>query len=270
MTKVALLYAAGTNCDQETAWAFELSGAKVDYLHINRAKAKPALLRNYQILVIPGGFTYGDYIAAGRILANELRSRLREELERFFRDGKLMLGVCNGFQVMVKAGILPGNNGYFSGQTTTLEFNDSHRFEDRWVYLQPSSNKCVFTTGIERMIYLPVAHAEGKFVAGSGKTLRTIVSSGQAVVRYVHPEGKEPVYPWNPNGSEHDIAGLCDPTGRIFGLMPHPERFIFPTQHPRWARNAGVRGQRSGVGDKGIPDGLLMYRNAVNYAKANL
>jgi phosphoribosylformylglycinamidine synthase len=270
MTKVALLYAAGTNCDQETAWAFELSGAKVECVHINQAKARPTLLRRHQILVIPGGFTYGDYIAAGRILANELRSRLRDELERFFADGKLMLGVCNGFQVMVKAGILPGNNGYFSDQTATLEFNDSHRFEDRWVYLQPTANKCVFTAGIERMISLPVAHAEGKFVTDTGRTLKSIIDGGQAVVRYVHPEGAKPVYPWNPNGSEHDIAGICDPTGRIFGLMPHPERFIFPTQHPRWTRRIGVGGRGSGGRDKEIPDGLLIYRNAVNYAKANL
>jgi len=270
MTKVALLYAAGTNCDQETAWAFELSGASVTYLHINEAKAKPSLLRNYQILVIPGGFTYGDYIAAGRILANELRSRLREELERFFKAGKLMLGVCNGFQVMVKAGILPGNNGLFSEQNTTLEFNDSRRFEARWVYLQSSSGKCVFLTGIEQMIYLPVAHAEGRFVADSRRTLKAILDNGQAVIRYVHPEGKKPAYPWNPNGSEHDIAGICDPTGRIFGLMPHPERFIFPTQHPRWTRKGGGRGHGAGVRVKEIPDGLLIYRNAVNYAKAHL
>jgi phosphoribosylformylglycinamidine synthase len=260
VTKVALLYAAGTNCDQETAWAFELSGARVTHLHINEAKARPSLLREYQILVIPGGFTYGDYIAAGRILANELRSRLREELERFFQAGKLMLGVCNGFQVMVKAGILPGSKGPFSKQSTALEFNDSHRFEARWVHLQPSPGKCVFLTGINRVIHLPVAHAEGKFVADSRRTLKAILDNGQAVIRYVHPEGERPVYPWNPNGSEHDIAGICDPTGRIFGLMPHPERFIFPTQHPGWTR--AVR--------NAVPDGLLIYRNAVNYAKAHL
>jgi phosphoribosylformylglycinamidine synthase len=316
MVKVALLYAAGTNCDQEMAQAFTLAGARVSYVHINEAKKDPPLLRRFQVLGIPGGFTYGDYIAAGVILANELRFSLRDEVTRFIEDGKLILGVCNGFQVMVRAGILPGNGGYFSEPSVTLMANDSRRFECRWVHLQPRSPKCVFLQGIDRTIFLPVAHAEGKLVADKRATLKALVSSEQVAVTYVSPEAGngEPgnakckvqsakckvqsdrttddgrrieeriplpqlrvtEYPWNPNGSEMDIAGICDPTGRVFGLMPHPERFVRWTQHPRWTRTRSMSkvkcqmsNARSGINDD-VPDGLLIYRNAVNYAKKNL
>jgi phosphoribosylformylglycinamidine synthase len=325
MVDVALLFAAGTNCDLEMAQAFELAGARVTYLHINEAKADPTKLRRYRILGVPGGFTYGDYIAAGRVFANELRFRLRDEVTKFIEDGKLIIGVCNGFQVLVKAGILPGIDGYFSEQSVTLEFNDSHRFEDRWVYLEPAPDKCVFTRGIDRTIYLPVAHAEGKFVTKSRAVLDRILKQGLATVRYrLPPEGmvntegqrvkeegrrakgegrgstkhevRSPnvrssefdvrrsvtAYPWNPNGSVYDIAGICDPTGRVFGLMPHPERYVRRTQHPRWTRemssvkrqmsNGSARATDDGrrTTDDVPPDGLLMYQNAVNYAKSNL
>jgi phosphoribosylformylglycinamidine synthase len=300
MVRVGLLFAAGTNCDLEMAQAFELAGAKVAYLHINEAKAKPERLRRFAILGIPGGFTYGDYIAAGRVLANELRFSLRDEIARFIDEGKLILGVCNGFQVLVKAGILPGLDGYFSDQSVTLEYNDSHRFECRWVYLQPAANKCVFTTGINRVLAMPVAHAEGKFVAKSRSVLKQVISEGLAVVRYVEPESEVQefkssrvqefksssvkrqascvAYPWNPNGSQHDIAGICDPTGRVFGLMPHPERFVRWTQHPQWTRKKG--GQLAPFPQRKTgscplffqeePDGLLIYQNAVRYARTNL
>jgi phosphoribosylformylglycinamidine synthase len=250
------------------ALAFRLAGAEVAYVHINQAKEQPRMLREYQILAIPGGFTYGDYIAAGRIMANELRFRLRAEVTRFIDDGKLVLGVCNGFQVLVKAGILPGLSGYFRAQTATLEFNDSHRFEDRWVYLRPVSHKCVFLSGIERVIQMPVAHAEGKFVTASAATLSKIKAGGLVAVRYVAPDGGKAEYPWNPNGSVEDIAGICDVTGRVFGLMPHPERFIVTTQHPRWTRQS-VNAE-CGLRSDQTPDGLLVYQNAVNYARRNL
>ena len=282
MVDVALLFAAGTNCDLEMAQAFELAGARVTYLHINEAKADPTRLRRFGILGVPGGFTYGDYIAAGRIFANELRFRLRDEITRFIEDGKLILGVCNGFQVLVKAGILPGTDGYFAEQSVTLEFNDSHRFEDRWVYLKPADDRCVFTAGINRTIYLPVAHAEGKFVTRDMSVLKKLRESGLTTLRYsIPPDGRiddgvrqarnselemrddHVPYPWNPNGSTYDIAGICDPTGRVFGLMPHPERFVRWTQHPRWTRKIQDE-------DQELPDGLVIYRNAVNYAKRNL
>ncbi|MEO0107693.1 MAG: phosphoribosylformylglycinamidine synthase subunit PurQ [candidate division WOR-3 bacterium] len=281
MVRVALLFAAGTNCDAEMAHAFRLSGARVEYLHINQAKAKPERRRRYQILGIPGGFTYGDYISAGRILANELRFSLREELLRFITCGKLIIGICNGFQVMVKAGLLPALDGYLGKQTATLVTNDSGRFECRWVYLQIEPSKCVFTRGLEGKIYLPVAHAEGKFVTKSSRVLAQIKRKGLAVLRYALPDKDDAAYlcgptfpltkprragtncplpyPWNPNGSSFDIAGICDPSGRLLGMMPHPERFVRPTQHPRWTREKIAR-----------CDGLLIYQNAVNYARQNL
>ncbi len=165
LVKVAILFAAGTNCDSETAYAFELAGAKTDLIHINELKTKRKSLADYAILAIPGGFTYGDYIAAGKILATELKFSLKEDIMRFITDGKLIIGICNGFQVLVKAGILPGNNGYLSDPTATLDANDSNRYEDRWVYLKNiKGNRCIFTKGIEELLYFPVAHAEGKFI----------------------------------------------------------------------------------------------------------
>lgn len=278
VVRVALLFAAGTNCDQETALAFRHAGGSVSYLHINELKVRPEQLRRFQILVIPGGFTYGDYVAAGVILANELRFSLRAELLRFVNDGKLILGVCNGFQVLVRAGILPGNEGYFARQRVTLATNDSLRFECRWVWLQPQSEKCVFLKGIRERIMLPVAHAEGKLVADSTATLRNLVAHRQVVFTYVAPDSSYEAavltrvpgrserrartnYPWNPNGSELDIAGICDPTGRILGLMPHPERFIRRTQHPAWTRNPGK---------SKVAEGLRLYQNAVDYVRSNL
>ncbi len=155
MVKVAVLFTAGTNCDSETVYAFELVGAKTDTVHINQLKSKKKSLSNYTIMAIPGGFTYGDYIAAGRILATELKYNLREDIEKFIEDGKLIIGLCNGFQVLVKAGILPGIPTYFSDQTITLDANDSNRYEDRWIYLKNmKGNRCIFTKGIDPIIHI--------------------------------------------------------------------------------------------------------------------
>jgi phosphoribosylformylglycinamidine synthase len=256
--KVLVLTAAGTNCDQETKFAFELVGARAEIVHINQLKSKDRDLQNYQIFVLPGGFTYGDYIAAGRILANELRFALRADIENFIEDGKLILGICNGFQVLVKAGILPAlpRAGYFSEQTVTLEFNNSNRYEDRWVWLKPSKTKCIFINGIEDLIYLPVAHAEGKFEPKNRRVLQELLANGQVVLRYSDPKGKKPKYPENPNGSVDDIAGICDPTGRVFGMMPHPERFVKTTQHPRWRRGEGA-----------APFGVAIFKNGVDFLR---
>lgn len=260
VVKVAILFAAGTNCDSETAYAFELAGAKVDLVHINQVKTKRKSLANYAILAIPGGFTYGDYIAAGRILAAELKFGLSEDIEKFIRDDKLIIGICNGFQVLVKAGILPGNDGYFKDQTVTLDANDSNRYEDRWVYLKNvKGNRCLFTNGIEALLYIPVAHAEGKFIPKNEKILKQIKANRQVVLTYVDEQGRKAGYPYNPNGSIENIAGICDPTGRIFGLMPHPERFLQANFHPHWHRQASVE-----------PQGRFIYQNAVNYVRKNL
>lgn len=256
--KVIVLRTAGTNCNYETDYAFQLAGADVDQVHINQLIRKEKELSSYQILALPGGFAYGDDIAAGKILANELKYKLRDSIEKFIADGKLIIGICNGFQVMVKSGLLPGFNGISDVQEATLYNNDSGKFECRWVYLKSvENNKCVFTKNIKQLIYLPVAHGEGKFTTTDENILDKLETNGQVVFKYVNADGKPDIYPYNPNGSDRNIAGICDPTGRIFGLMPHPERHISKYNHPRWTRE--------NLDEEG--DGLAIFRNAVEYAK---
>ncbi len=266
MVKVAVLFTAGTNCDEETIHAFKLAGADAERVHLNLLKKKKHLLKEYQILVIPGGFTYGDYISAGKILANELKYILENSVNDFIRQGKLILGICNGFQVLVKAGVLPGfandkvKKSYFSKQTVTLDTNDSNRFECRWIFLKPNpKSPCIFIKGTNKVISIPVAHAEGKFVVDNKKTLQRLKDNNQIVFIYCDKNGKKAGYPYNPNGSIADIAGICDSTGRIFGLMPHPERASSVYQYPNWSRQM-----------KKEPDGLKIFANAVKYAKENL
>lgn len=263
--KVCILRTAGTNCDRETAFAFERSGAEADFVHINQLIRGEKDLVDFQILAIPGGFTYGDDVAAGKILANELRHKLIDDIRKFIQCGKLMIGICNGFQVLVKAGLLPGNNTLT--QEASLIINDSGKFEDRWVYLRPPGHqatrspvKCVWTKNLPKIIYLPVAHGEGKFVTKDKAVLESLRKNGQIAFQYCDTESSLAGYPDNPNGSIDNIAGICDGTGRILGLMPHPERHIVVSQHPRW--------QAKGRGKEG--DGALIFRNGVEYAKKNL
>jgi len=251
--RTLILRGPGTNCDRETAFAFERAGASATLVHINQLISGEECLADYQILVIPGGFTYGDDIAAGKVLANELMLRIGEQVQRFVSDGRLVLGICNGFQVMVKAGILPGlENG--ATPRMTLTSNDSNRFECRWVHLSVDRNSpCVFTRDIERM-YLPVAHAEGKLV-----TDLEVLPQINPVLHYTSPEGNPGAgYPHNPNGSVADIAGICDASGRVFALMPHPERYLRRTQHPQWTRGGG----------KEPGDGFKIFTNAVSWVKS--
>jgi phosphoribosylformylglycinamidine synthase subunit PurQ / glutaminase len=251
--KVLILRAPGTNCDVEAQFAFEKSGAWADRVHINRLREDRDLLHRYQILVIPGGFSYGDDVAAGKIFANQLTHYLGDALRKFRDAEKLILGICNGFQVLLKAGmLLPPDQD--DGPLATLTFNASGKFEDRWIYLQSTAHKCPFLTGIEKM-YLPVAHGEGNFVCRKEWILKGLEQSGQVVLRYVDDQGQAAGYPANPNGSQGDIAGICDASGRVLGLMPHPERHVLPTQHPRWTRE----------GLKPEGDGLAMFRNAVQF-----
>ncbi len=237
----------------ETAFAFQQAGSAVDYVHINRLTGGEKRLTDYQIMVIPGGFTYGDDIAAGTVLANELRLKLGKDIRRFVEQGRLILGICNGFQALVKADILPEPSESGSHRLT-LATNDSNKFECRWVYLQVNKESpCIFTQGIDRM-YLPVAHAEGKVVADP-KALPTL----NAALYYTDERGNSDVgYPHNPNGSVNNIAGICDKSGRIFALMPHPERHIRGTQHPRWTRQ----------GAKKYGDGFQIFLNAVKWAQS--
>lgn len=259
--KVIILRTAGTNCDYETAHGFRMVGADVDLIHINQFIRGEKELSPYHILVLAGGFSYGDDIAAGKLLANELKYRLREPVEQFVADGKLIIGICNGFQAMVKAGLLPGFNGISEVQETTLYTNDSGKFECRWVYLKHvGDGKCVFTRNIKEIIYLPVAHGEGKFTTIGEDTLDALETGDQVVFKYVDADGNPAGYPWNPNGSDRHIAGICDSTGRIFGLMPHPERYLSRPNHPRWTRED--------LPEEG--DGVAIFRNAVEYAQREL
>jgi phosphoribosylformylglycinamidine synthase subunit PurQ / glutaminase len=253
---VLILRAPGTNCDKETAFAFEKAGATTETLHINRLLESPALFERFQILCLPGGFSYGDDIASGRILGNQIQHHLNEQMMKFKDDGKLMLGICNGFQILMKSPVLLPPDGE-KGPLATLTTNDSGKYEDRWVQLETRGSKCVFLEGIERM-YLPVAHAEGKFVAREEGVLRALDAEGQLALRYVSatsPGISAVPFPENPNGSQADVAGVCDTTGRVLGLMPHPERHLDPLQHPRW-----TRGEAGEVGD-----GLQIFVNAVRY-----
>jgi phosphoribosylformylglycinamidine synthase I len=250
--KVLMLRAPGTNCDFETQVAFEMAGAEVDSVLVTELFRGEKRLMDYQIMIIPGGFTYGDDISAGKIMANEIRLRLGEDIRRFVDDGRLVMGVCNGFQVLVKARILPGFADHDS-QPVTLTANDSGKFECRWIHLKiDEQSPCVFTRGISTL-YIPVNHGEGKLVAAA-----EVLDKLNVVVQYADPTGNlEAGYPHNPNGSLRDIAGICDTTGRIFALMPHPERFLRWTQHPRWTREVPW--------DTG--EGLRIFQNAVAWVK---
>ncbi len=256
--RVLLLRTAGTNCDRELTLAFERAGAAVQSVHIHRLLADPGQLEDFEILGIPGGFSYGDDIASGKILANELVHHLRAPLEQWVRDDKMILGVCNGFQVLVKAGLLPGPIPQLAPTDifcTTLTHNAQARFEDRWVHIQSQSALCKW---IEpgRTLLLPIAHGEGRFAVRDQAVMDALTANDQIAFRYVAADGSAAVdFPDNPNGSLEAIAGICDITGRVLGLMPHPERFIDPLHHPYWSRLNG----------HATPDGLQIFANAVRY-----
>lgn len=265
MVKVIVLRTAGTNCDKETAFAFEEAGAQAQLVHINQLAGGEKRISDYHILAIPGGFSYGDDIASGKILANELKFSIEDDVQKFIKDGKLIIGICNGFQVLVKAGLLPDISGDFKTIEATLTLNDSAKFEDRWVYLKRvqgpgARGQCVWTKDVKKIIYLPVAHGEGKFIPRNNKILARLKREGMVVLEYVDEKGKKSGYPDNPNGSVENIAGICDRTGRIFGLMPHPERHITYLQHPRWTRTK----------ERGRGDGFAIFRNGVEFAKKYL
>jgi phosphoribosylformylglycinamidine synthase len=250
--RVLILRAPGANCDVETQFSFELAGGAAERVHINRLRENPAKMHEYQVLVVPGGFVYGDDVAAGKILAVQFGYFLADALHRFHDDGKLILGICNGFQTLLKAGLLVPPDEH--GPVATLAHNRLGRFEDRWITLRASPGRCPFLAGIHLM-HVPVAHGEGQFLCRQERHLRLLEQSGQVVLHYCDPEGTPGDYPVNPNGSQGDVAGLTDTTGRILGLMPHPERHVLPTQHPRWTRQ--------GLASEG--DGLALFRNALNY-----
>jgi phosphoribosylformylglycinamidine synthase len=256
--RALILRAAGTNCDAETAYAFERAGAQPVLVHVNQLLAQPRTLDEAQILAIPGGFSYGDDIAAGRILANQLMHHLRSPLEDFVAAGKPIIGICNGFQVLIKTHLLPGPMNGRSGQTCTLTNNTNGRFVDRWIHLRAHGQKCIWTAGIET-IDLPVAHGEGRFVHADERVRELLWSNEHVALTYAKSDGSpaELHFPDNPNGSTDDIAAICDATGLVFGLMPHPERYMHASQNP------------AGEGARGPAElGLRIFLNAVNHVEA--
>lgn len=254
--RVCVLRTDGTNCDQETFYAFEKAGGESKMIHINSLRSKEEKLADYHIMVIPGGFSYGDDVHSGKILAIELTSFLKEQLQEFVDAGKPVLGICNGFQVLVRTGLLPGDKAQ-DRIKAALVHNDSGRFECRWVNLSTEKTHCIFVREYQgKCISLQVAHGEGKFYTDPA-TLKVIEDAGQVVFRYADSRGESTQdYPINPNGSLNAVAGICDSSGRVLGLMPHPERFVEHTQGPNWRR-----------ANPGEPHGLAVFRNAVRYAR---
>jgi phosphoribosylformylglycinamidine synthase I len=250
--RALVLRAPGTNCDHETVHAFERAGGLARRMHVRAVVERPAVLDDVQILCLPGGFSYGDDIASGRIFALELRLRLGDALRRFHERGGLVLGICNGFQVLLQTGLLLTDPATHA-PLATLAHNDSGRFIDRWVTLEVAGDACVFLRGLSTF-ELPIAHGEGRFVARSAADLARLDAAGQLVLRYAGRSAADGGPEGSPNGSQADVAGVCDPTGRILGLMPHPERFIDATQHPAWA----------GRLDPNAPGaGLAIFTNAI-------
>lgn len=248
--RILVLRAPGTNCDAETAHAFQLAGGEANVLHVNRLLESPPVASDYQVLCIPGGFSYGDDVAAGKILANQIRHYLTDVLAKFRADGKLILGICNGFQALIKSGLLDIDDE--QGPKASLTWNDCGHFMDRWVGLRNVSDKCVFLEGMTDFV-LRVTCAEGKFVIRDEQSFANLEANGQLVLRYAEVAGMQA--PYNPNGSFANVAGICDASGRVFGLMPHPESYIDFTQHPQWTRQE----------HRGEGQGLAIFRNAVRY-----
>ncbi|MGB9080628.1 MAG: phosphoribosylformylglycinamidine synthase subunit PurQ [Desulfuromonadaceae bacterium] len=271
-TRAIVITGNGTNCEMEAAHACRLGGFDEAVIaHIAEILSGEIRLDDFHFLNLTGGFLDGDDLGSAKAQANRLKNaqvtgsqeKLVDQFTRFIADGKLILGVCNGFQLMAKMGMLPGLDGEYLQQSVTLTHNDCGRFQDRWTYLKVDPlSPSIFTRGIDRGIYLPVRHGEGKFLCDSDTTLARIADDHLAVLQYSDADytGATMEFPANPNGSTDAIAGLCDPTGRLMGLMPHPEAFVHYTQHPRWTRED--------LPEEG--DGLVMYKNAAAYAKKNL
>ena len=263
---VLVLTGYGLNCDHETAYAFQLAGAQAFRVHINSLIDSPAKLSDFQILVFIGGFGWGDDHGAGVIQAVRMKTNIGQQLIDFVAAGNLVLGICNGFQALVNFGLLPGFAQNYVQRSVALTFNDCGNFRDQWVSLKVNpASPCVFTRDIE-MAELPVRHGEGKFVADD-ITLAELQRNNQIALQYAMPDG-EPAkgqFPFNPNGSIRDIAGICDPTGRIFGLMPHPEGYHHPTNHPDWTRRKAIECRSGRRSSSERPVGVRMLQNGVDF-----
>ncbi|MDD3117733.1 MAG: phosphoribosylformylglycinamidine synthase I [Victivallales bacterium] len=262
--KVLIITGFGLNCEKETTAAFAGNGATAEQVHLNDLLAGKRRLEEFHILAFIGGFSFGDHLGSGTVFANRVRYNLREQLEKFVADGKLVIGICNGFQTLTRLGLVPALNGKYFHQEAALAHNDCGVFRDDWIYLKADpASPCVFTRGLE-LIRLPIRHGEGKFVA-EPEVMAQIEAGHQVVFRYAHADGSvADDFPANPNGSLNAVAGICDPTGRIFGLMPHPEAFLSPYNAPDWTTQK-IKGTLPEQGD-----GNAIFANAVAYAVQNL
>jgi len=262
--RVLIITGFGLNCEQETKAAFEMCGAKADLVHLNDLLSGKFFINCYDVLSFIGGFSFGDHLGAGTVFANRIKFQFKQELEKFVADGKLIIGICNGFQTLSRLGLVPALDGKYFIQEAALAHNDSSLFRDDWVYLQAESvSPCVFTKSIDR-IRLPIRHGEGKFVADQD-VLRQIEQNNLVALRYCSEEGDcNCGFPDNPNGSLNNIAGICDASGRIFGLMPHPEAFLSPYNAPDW-RTEKLKGILPNEGE-----GVIFFRNAVEFVRENL
>ncbi len=253
--RVLILFATGTNRDGDVSVAFQQAGAETETYPLKVLREKQFNWMDYQILVLPGGFSYADALGAGKLFALDLKAYFKDQVEAFVNAGRPVIGICNGFQALVKSGILPGNPNPDGAPLATLTFNQSDHFECRWVHLKAQSQTCLWTKGIKTIIDCPVAHGEGNFQLAEPAFLETLTANDQIALTYQRPDNAPAggVYPYNPNGSVADIAGICNPAGNVLGLMPHPEDHIFPFQNP----NRIQRNNHSG---------LVMFKNGVAYA----
>ncbi|UDQ98933.1 phosphoribosylformylglycinamidine synthase I [Lentisphaerota bacterium WC36G] len=262
--KVLVITGFGLNCEKETTAAFENCGAEVAQVHLNDILDGQRSLEEFHILAFIGGFSFGDHLGAGTVFANRVKFRLREQLEQFVKAGKLIIGICNGFQTLTRLGLVPALGENYFTQEAALDHNDSGLFRDDWVYLKANSDSpCVFTKDID-FVHYPIRHGEGKFVAHESE-LAAIEANNQVVFRYANSDESVAIeFPANPNGSLNSIAGICDPTGRIFGLMPHPEAFLSPYNSPHWEKDTReAKLPAEGAGQK-------IFRNAVEFVAENL
>ncbi len=267
MVKALVMTGFGLNCDLETSYALQVAGAEVERVHLNSLIAGEKPLDSYRIFVIGGGFSWGDDHGAGVIMAMRLKHRLQDQISAFVESGGIVIGICNGFQVLVNLGLLPGFEPGLMKREVALIANDCGRFRDQWVNLSVNSaSHCVFSSGMES-IELPVRHGEGKFFAEPG-VIEKLNARRQVFLRYAKPDGSFAAgeFPYNPNGSVEDIAGICDSTGRVAGLMPHPEAFNHFTNHPDWTfLKEKYRREHRPIPEEG--DGVRFFRNAVRYFK---
>jgi len=263
--KVLVMSGYGINCETETAHAFQKAGAETDIVHINDLIAGKKKMADYEIIMFPGGFSYGDDTGSGNAFANKIKNNLFDDLKEFINSGKLILGICNGFQVMTNLGLFALPSTDYGERISALEANTNNRYECRWVHIKENESICVFTKGID-ITNVPIAHGEGRFYCDE-KTYMELKENKQIVFSYCDSEGNSAneEYPLNPNGAQHDIAGICDKTGRIFGLMPHPERALYSISEPEYQLKKEIAKRNGQNIPEFIENNLQIFKNAVEY-----